>query len=240
MQVANAQVYSSNIVGYVNRAFVPGNNLFATPLDTGGGDTLSELFTGYVPDGTTVSLWNPSIKNFDTTSTYNLGSWSQNLTLLPGTGAELSTSTLFTNTFVGNALNHDGGPLGGSGNPTPPPVYSGPNGVFLVGDKCPIYDSGTDIFLSILGRAPNHGEQVIWWDPATQTYTTSTYLGSGRWSNNKTPTLQVSGAAFLNVGPVPFNITSVPEPSSLALAGLGASLLIVGRQNARRKTIQKF
>jgi hypothetical protein len=76
----------------------------------------------------------------------------------------LYTPTGFTNTFVGTVLNHDGSNLSDISELTPPPVYSGPDGVFLLGDKAPTVDTGADIFLNILGRAPNPGEQVTTWD----------------------------------------------------------------------------
>jgi hypothetical protein len=215
-QMVVAQINTSNIVGRVDRAFAAGDNLFATPLETGTGDTLTELFTHFVPDGTTISLWNPTTRTFDTTSTFSSGSWSINLSLPPGTGAELHTATSFTNSFFGYVLNHDGSALGSSSQLTPPPVYSGPNGVLLLGDKALAVDTGTDIFLNLLGRAPNPGEQVTTLDSATQTYLTSTYLGNGSW-DTAPPTLHVGDAAFLNVGPV-------PEPSTLSLVGLGSAI----------------
>ena len=228
LQISDA---SQGLVAYINSPFLPGNNIFVNPFEAGNGDTLSVLFGSVtVPDGTTVSLWNSTTRMFDTTSTFNSGSWSANLTILPGTGAELNTPTSFTNTFIGTVLNHDGSTFNDSGNPTPPPVYSGPNGVFLLGDKFPTVDTGTDIFLNILGRAPNPGEQIITFDSASQNYITSTYLGNGNW-NGGSPTLDVGQAALLNVGPVPFDITSVPEPNTLALAGLaGMGMLMVMRR----------
>ena len=105
------------IVGYVNSHFKPGDNLFNNPLDDGV-DTLTSLFYYNIPNGTTISLWNSTTSSFDTTSTYSSGSWSVNLTLQPGTGALLDTPLGFTNTFVGNALNHDGTSFTGF---TPPP-----------------------------------------------------------------------------------------------------------------------
>jgi hypothetical protein len=204
---AQAQIYPPNVVGYVNRAFGAGDSLFANPLDAPP-NTLSTIFAG-VPNLTMVSLWNPATLTFDTTSTFKTGTgWSQNFTLEPGTGALLNTLQLFTNTFVGDVLSHNGGPYA---DPlTPAPIYSGPNGIFLLGDKSPVASTGNDIFLNILGRAPHVGEQVM-----TLT-TTSTYLGGGSW--DLLPTLDVSGAVFLNVGPV-------PEPSVAALGLLGIALL---------------
>jgi len=200
-------------VGYVNHGFGSGPSLFSNPLLASPDNTLGSLFSpSVVPDGTTISLWNPATLSFDTSSTFNSGAWSVNFTLDPGTGARLTAPSPFTNTFVGTVLNHDG-TISSGGFPFPlPPVYSGPNGLFLLSDKTPMPSTGNDIFLNILGRAPIVGEQVL-----TLT-TTSTYLGGGSW--DVAPTLSVSGAVFLNVGPV-----VVPEPATAALALLGVVLL---------------
>lgn len=212
-------VQSYAVVGYVNRAFNPGANLFANPL-TAGDNSLSNLFVAApVPDGTTVSLWNPATSSFDTTSTFDsfTASWSLNLLLAPGTGALLNTPTLFTNTFLGSVVNRSGTIWDGISPFGNPPLYAGPNALLLLGDKTPQFDTGTDIFLHLIGRNPNVGEQVI-----TLT-STSTYLGGGLWDN--LPTLAVSEAAFLNVGPV-------PEPSTAALTILGIGLASLLRRKA--------
>ncbi len=92
--------------------------------------------------------------------------------------------------FSGYVLNHDGSPYNGIAL-SPPPLYSGSNGVFLLGDKTPINDTGTNIFLNILGRMPFVGEKV------TQLSGTSTYLGNGTWDS--LPTLDLGDAALLNI-----------------------------------------
>lgn len=213
---AQSNIFSVNVVGYVNHIFGPGDSLFSNPLVAPTNNTLVNLFSpSVVPDGTTISLWNPSTLSFDTTSIFNSGFWSINFTLNPGTGARLTTPSAFTNTFVGNVQNHDGGPF--TDPLTLPPLFGGPNGIYLLADKAPVANTGTNIFLNILGRLPNVGEQVI-----TLT-TTSTYLGAGLWDN--LPTLGVSEAAFLNVGPV-------PEPSTMALGLMG---LVVLRHLRRRR-----
>jgi len=201
---------ASIFAGYVNTVFAPGPTLFSNPLDTGLANDLDTLFpVSTVPVGTTISLWNPNTRTFDNSSVLSGGAWSMDFTLNPGTGARLTTSINFINTFVGNPLNHDGSSL--QGPPTTPPVYTGPNGIFLLADACPTDDTGTDIFLNILGRQPTVGEQVI------TLSSTSTYLGSGNWSGG-VPTLDAGASAFLNVGPV-------PEPTTLALSGLGLALV---------------
>jgi hypothetical protein len=201
---ASAQVYSQHVVGYVNTRFSLGNNLFENPL-ANGSDDLTNLFSQGVPNGTTISLWNATQSAFDITSEYLDGSWTLDLILDPGTGAELNTPSIFTNTFVGVVLNHDGTYFAEPPGLTPPPVFSGPSGTYLLGDAAPTEDTGTDIFLNLIGRLPNAGEQV------TTLSGTSTYLGDGNWDN--VPTLDVGQAAFLTVD-------SVPEPSAFSLFGV--------------------
>ena len=90
----------------------------------------------------------------------------------------------------GTVLNHDGSSYSDAPIP-PPPLFTGANGVYFLGDKAPVLDVGTNIFLNIIGRMPFVGEQVI------QVSGTSTYLGNGRWDS--VPTLGISNAAFLNI-----------------------------------------
>jgi hypothetical protein len=218
---ATAQVYSQNIVGYVNTVFNVGDTLFENPLATqNNSDTLANLFST-APDGTTISLWDATTASFDATSEYTNGNWTIDFTLTPGTGARLSTLAAFTNTFVGDVLDHDGSELTNL-NFTLPPVFSGSGGTYLLGDKAPVADTGTNIFLNILGRLPNVGEQITTLDNLAQTYTTSTYLGNGNWDH--LPELGVGQAAFLNIGS--FNADAVPEPATLALAALGMGLTV--------------
>jgi hypothetical protein len=217
--LAACSTQSFAVVGYVNTIFAPGDKLFSNPLQNSP-NTLSTLFLPSTPNGSTVSLWNSATMSYDTVSTYSGGSWSLDLTLNPGTGALFNSPSIFTNTFVGEALNHDGTPLGDPEDLLPPPLYAGPNGLFLFGDKTPMSSTGTNIFLNILGRAPNVGEQVM------TLSATSTYLGGGLWDS--TPTLNVGEAVFLNIGPVP-----VPEPTVVSLCVVGGAALVFFRRQRR-------
>jgi hypothetical protein len=194
-----AETASAQVIGYVNTVFGAGNTLFENPL-LNSTDNLTNLFNQGVPNGTTISLWNTTQSSFVITSKYLNGSWTLDLILDPGNGAQLNTPSAFTNTFVGNVLNHDGSLY--NGQQLPPPVFSGPNGTYLLGDKSPTPETGTDIFLNIFGRLPNGGEQV------TTFSGTSTYLGNGEWDN--VPTLGTGLAAF-------FTIEAVPEPGAGSL-----------------------
>lgn len=201
--VAGMENVSAQTFGYWNPIFMTGSNLFNNPLQTGS-NALNELFpSGSAPEGTTVSLWNPTTLSSANTSRFSKGSWSVDLMLPPGTGALVFAPSAFTNLAIGNILDHDGSWVTNDAVKSdlafhPPPIFSGPNGVYLLGDKAPVIDNiGTNIFINILGRLPYTGEQVI------SLTNTSTYLGHGMWDS--VPTLAVGQAAF-------FNIMSEPAP----------------------------
>jgi hypothetical protein len=208
----------ANVVGYYTYPFYTGDNLFHNNLFRYGPDfspdnTLSVLIPT-APENTTVSLWSSALNDFYTSATFSAGSWSMNLTLEPGAGARLTTSALFTNTFVGGVLSPDGSPW--TGGLFPLPTFSGPDGLYLRGCKAPLSGlSGTDVFLYVVGRGPNVGEEFTRLNAATQSYITSIYLGNDLWT--VTPTMGVGEAGFFNIGPV-------PEPSTASLALLGAVL----------------
>jgi hypothetical protein len=228
---AQNNVYSLNIVGYVNVSFKPGANLFANPLDSATGNSLSSIFTSgssTTPDGSSIWLWNSTSRSFSQSSVYQAGAWSVDLTLNPGQGAMLMTGTSFINTFVGSVLAPDGSPAHSDGFP-PPSAFSGPNSIYLLSCATPLTLTGTDTFLYVLGRTPNEGEQFMSFDATAQTLNVTTYLG-GAWDNG-TPTLHPGESAFYNVGPVP-GVVTVPEPSCVAFCFLIAgTLLFSSRRN---------
>lgn len=206
------------IVGYVNSVYGPGEfHLFANPLDDGV-NTLSSAL-GAAPDGTVVSFWDPATLQFSQTSTRSSGAWSLDHSLYPGQGAMLTTPTLFTNTFAGEVVSL-----------TPPPPYSGPDGIFLLSSVPPISATGEDVFNQVLGRGPAAGERFTWVSSSTFPYTTTTtYLGGGLWDNG-TPALGVAEAAFFNIGSVTEPFAYVPEPATYALLGIGSLVLMLRRR----------
>jgi hypothetical protein len=200
-------VYRPAVVGYSIYAFLTGSNLFNCPFVISS-NSLNILFTPagipggpVAPEGTTVSLWNPKTLSFETNSIFSNGVWSVNLVLPTGTGALVVTPSPFTNAFAGTLLNHDGSYLTNNIE-TFPNVFSGSPGIYLLGDKSPVIDNtGTKIFLDILGRMPFVGEQLT--KISGMNTHTSTYLGNGQWDS--VPKLAVGEAAF-------FNIKSEPPP----------------------------
>ena len=157
---------------------------------------LNDVFSNAIPSvpvGTTVYLWNPATAAFETNSTFTNGSWTTNLILPPGTGALVIAPSPFTNIIEGYVLDHDGNFPTNLDSLPPPSVYAGPNGLFLLGDKAPPQpDTGTNIFLNILGRPPFIGEQVI-------TLSGDQHLFSATASGTRFPTLNVGSSAFLNI-----------------------------------------
>jgi hypothetical protein len=114
--MAQGNVYSLNIVGYVNVSFAPGNSIHANPLDLGDGqNSASNLFSS-LPDGTFVNLWTGSsfdVYYFDSTLGIDPRNWygADTVTgrsapnLPPGRGFFLNNpGASFTNIFVGSVF----------------------------------------------------------------------------------------------------------------------------------------
>ena len=113
------------VVGYYNCVFLAGSNLFNNPLDLNpfppASNDLNNVFyidnvVPALPEGTSVSLWNPSTSSFANTSTFTNGSWTIDLLLPPGTGALVIAPSAFTNTIAGAVLDHDGSHTWGYAN----------------------------------------------------------------------------------------------------------------------------
>ncbi len=222
---ANGQIYSQNIVGYINLGLYSGTNYIANQLDNGEGNTLDTLFTASssttaVPEGTMFTEWNPTTDQFLPVSTYDtVNGWSINYALTYGEGGMLVTPMLFSNAFVGSVSSALTDIPGQSGVFTPPLVTG--TGLQLLSCVVP-FDDAT--FYDVVGRDPQNGEYVTMFDAADQSVTTTTFE-DGAW-NNGTPELDVGESAF-------FYLEPVPEPSAVALASLGAVGLWMWRRPVR-------
>lgn len=163
--MAQSNVYSLNIVGYVNVPLAAGFNLIANPLDNGT-NTLTSLFPNAGFGDTVYQFANGAF----TSSTF-FGSWSPELTTVPGGGVFYQASAAFTNTFVGNVLtgsltNH---------------VKAGFN---ILSSQVPQSDT-----LENLGYPAGFGDTAYFFRNGA--YTSSTYFGS--WSPDLSPAV---GEAF--------------------------------------------
>ncbi len=96
---ADAQVYSVNSVGYVNKNIPTGFSLIANPL-VGANNTVPTLFPS-VPDGTIVYKFDAGTQGF-IANNYFFGWSDPAMTLVPGEGAFIyNPGAGFTATFVG-------------------------------------------------------------------------------------------------------------------------------------------
>ena len=91
---ASAQVYSANVVGYINITLKPGFNLIANQL-TNGNNNVNIVLTNLPAslDNATIAGFNSAVQNFDQAQTwYNGVGWvdpdfnASSLTLTPGKG----------------------------------------------------------------------------------------------------------------------------------------------------------
>ena len=96
--VAQSNVYSLNIVGYVNTSLTNGFTLISNPLDNGTND-LNSLFPS-ANLGDTIYKWGGTSFN----SAVFFGTWSPDAITPPGQGFFYQAGAVQTNTFVGNVM----------------------------------------------------------------------------------------------------------------------------------------
>ena len=176
--MAQSNVYSLNVVGYVNVA-VPDSSvgfvMVCNPLSQATND-LNHIIPN-PPDSTTVFRWDVVNQGLDgnTVPTYSAGSqsWIPNSIINPGEGFILgSGGGPFTNTFVGNVLQGALSlPVTGNGNAN------------MIGSMVPV--SG-GLLTNVLAQYPaSDSDNVFLWDVVNQGLdgnTIPTYsAGSGAW-----------------------------------------------------------
>lgn len=176
---AQSNVYSVNIVGYVNVVNPVANqfNLIANPLDTGAGNTITNLFPT-APNGTVVQIWNGTTFQ---SATKTFGNWNTNLFLPPGKGFFLKyplAAGVVTNTFVGNVVVEAPNGSGGGTNTT-----ALGNTLQLYGSKFPIGGNLTAVGAGTLnlGASLGNGSQVQIWNGVTYQSATKAF---GNWNTN--------------------------------------------------------
>lgn len=199
-----AQVYSQNIVGYVNQTFVPGFNAIGNPLNNADGINSATNVLKGIPDFSYVYVWNGSSYNgYEIYQGQYYDQDGNNLVAVPnlpiGTGVYVQASAAFTNTYVGT-VNIT---AGASGTITTNSVNL-VSGFNFVNPSLPIGGGVT----TSLGINPPDFSYVYVWDPIAQGYTgAESYQGS--WYNLTgdytvpEPTVAV-GAAFFIQAASPF------------------------------------
>ena len=201
---SSAQVYSANIVGYVNYANTtnsPGYELIANPLDTGN-NVLTNVFAK-PPGGSTLTIWTGS--GFGLTAQFSAGHWktnginADNFVLNPGTGVFASWAGAYSNTFVGTV-----DPLVGLSS-----TNTVAAGYQLVSSLAPYADYVTNTAtINITGVVG--GTTITEWVPSTQSYNTYQF-SAGHWKLggvNNTPQLGIGQGFFFNAA-APYNWTQV-------------------------------
>jgi hypothetical protein len=103
--MAQSNVYSVNVVGYVNQTLPAGAlTAVANPLSDGT-NTLDSVFGGLFPNKSTAQIWTGSGFSLSSRS----GSWVPNFAIPPGVGVFVTAKTAYTNTYVGSVLANVGG-----------------------------------------------------------------------------------------------------------------------------------
>jgi hypothetical protein len=185
---SQAQVYSQNIVGYINVPLNAGNNLIANQLDYDGTGTNNSIYTSVgtnLPTGTSILAWNGSA--FTTSKLLASHSWSgansqvfTNATS-PGSGFFINVAAPTNVTFVGNVI---------TGTNTYP-IAAGFQIVAPSGPVAGTLDTTNGYHPSKVGST---GDQILVWGGAS--YTTHKWLGTS-WSGGD-PVLTVGQSVFLN------------------------------------------
>jgi hypothetical protein len=186
-------VYSLNVVGYINLSLTNGYNLIANQLDldgTGTNNTLLTTLSTNLPNKSAVFSWSTSAQTFNK-AVYNAGTgvWGSDTTdvnaaLQPGGGVFVqipaTAATPLTVTLVGQVL---------QGTNTLS-LVAGLNMVSII----PPISGG---IVSAMGYTPTKKEYVLLWDPINQIYGTKTQFTGTGWNNGE-PTPAVGQAFFLN------------------------------------------
>lgn len=125
---AQSNVYSLNVVGYVNRVMPNGFSLNANPLDDGKGNLSSNLVPSALPTKSQIIVYD-QINGYVTAQKTSSG-WNTAFAIPPGKGyfVKVNGGPSLTNTWVGQVA----GPLPGS------LTNSIPAGFALVGSAYPI------------------------------------------------------------------------------------------------------
>jgi hypothetical protein len=184
---ANAQVFSVNAVGYVNKT-VPANGfaLISNPL-IAPTNTIEALLAGQIPNGTQIFMFNTTTKSFDSDQFDSEFGWNTlgGRQVMPGDGFFIRNpgATEMRITFVGEV------PQGTGANSLKTPLVPG---FQIVSSKVP--QAGTP---NELGYVPANGDQIYQWNTQTQNYAAAAYDAEFGWSPEPRA-LDVGEAFFLN------------------------------------------
>jgi hypothetical protein len=194
---SQAQVYSQNVVGYVNIGLTntgAANGTYAmicNQLDADGTGTNNSIYNVVgtnLPPNTQVLCWNPALGTFTSTKLTAAGKWSVNNQIV--TNAMNPGSGFFINcplaAGIGTNITVVGSVIQGTN------LYSISTGYQIVAPSGPIAGG----IVSTNGYAPTKNDQVLIWNPSLGTYQSHKYTGT-TWTGGE-PTYSVGQAFFLN------------------------------------------
>jgi hypothetical protein len=195
-------VYSLNVVGYINIPLVEGFNLIANQLDfdgTGTNNTTSNVLGTNVPLNSAVYTWSGSaynIASFVKLKGATAPSWNANYTLNPGQGAWLSIPAGGLAGTSSNLITVGQVDQGGLVNPN---LIAG-GGYSLVSSMVPL--SGG--IQTVLGYTPLLNDSVYQWSTASGSYVINSYVKlkgqtNPSWSPAE-PSIGIGEGFWLNSG----------------------------------------
>ena len=199
-QAQTSNVYSANVVGYVN-VVLPGGGqyqLCANPFDDGNGNYLTNVMGNSLPKQSQVLIWNgagyDSVLRGGTPAVWPVGTTNQ---VPPGVGFFVKNGGVgapnLTNTFVGSVVVQNGSSVTNNLNPSytlvgSPIPYAGNLAISGQGSGDANMDYG-----SPLGKA----SQILVWNYAAQTYSTVVSKGGSANTWNGTASITPGQGFFV-------------------------------------------
>jgi hypothetical protein len=187
---SQAQVYSANIVGYVNVPLNTGFTIFANQLSvdaTGTNNTVQTVFGNNLPSGSAVYAFSGGayaspIATYSTKGGWAGGTNAANAGLSVGSAVFVKVPSTNTITIVGNVIT-------GTNN-----IHYA-NGFNFVASPTP--QGG--LIQTALGYTPTSGDAVYQFNPTTQQYFNpiSSYSTKGGWAGAGQPNVKVGEGFFL-------------------------------------------
>jgi len=195
---SQAQVYSQNVVGYINLTLTNNFNLICNQLDldgSGTNNTVQTVFGTNLPAPSSVFAWVPSSAGYSS-ATWSSGKsgtvWSGNTNAV---NKALSTGgAVFVKTPAGTGGSY---PITMIGN-----VIQGTNVVPLAAGfnlAAPVSPVG-GVTITNLGYVPHVGDTVFSWNVASQSWSSAAYSSSksGAVWSPAPPTINVGQGVFVN------------------------------------------
>jgi hypothetical protein len=184
--VAQSNVYSLNIVGYVNVGLTSGFQMVANQMDfdgTGTNNTVNTVFGTNLPTGSSVVAFSGG--GFLPAALYSKAGWGGNTNgvnpaLQPGGGVFVFAASAKTVTFVGNVM---------TGTTTN--AYG--SGFNVIGSEIPQAGKVT----TDLSLVPPTGSTVVKFNPATQLYLPAYLYSKAGWGTNE-PSVGVAESFWLS------------------------------------------